>query len=200
MAKIIGFFEKATEKTIKCFYTFWERFILRLRGVQTNGVIINGHLMLDGINKSNFCLGKNVIINSRLGANKIGYASPTIFQCKQGKITIGHNVGISNSAFVARKSDITIGNNVLIGAGCKFYTSDFHSINYEDRVLNNDKNIKNSNVTIKNGAFIGAGTTVLKGVTIGEHSVIGACSVVTKSVPDDEIWAGNPARFIKKLI
>jgi acetyltransferase-like isoleucine patch superfamily enzyme len=54
-------------------------------------------------------------------------------------------------------------------------------------------------VVIRDGAFIGAHTIVLKGVTIGERSVVGAGSVVTKDIPDGEIWAGNPARFIRKL-
>ena len=54
-------------------------------------------------------------------------------------------------------------------------------------------------VIIKDGAFIGTDCIILKGVTIGEKSVIGAGSVVTKSVPDGEIWAGNPAKFIRKV-
>jgi acetyltransferase-like isoleucine patch superfamily enzyme len=54
-------------------------------------------------------------------------------------------------------------------------------------------------VTIGRNAFIGAGSFILKGVEIGDNAVIGAGSVVTKSVPANEIWAGNPARFIKKI-
>ena len=54
-------------------------------------------------------------------------------------------------------------------------------------------------VVIKDNAFIGAKVIVLKGVTIGENSIIGAGSVVTRSVPDNEIWAGNPAKFIRKV-
>ena len=53
-------------------------------------------------------------------------------------------------------------------------------------------------VHIKKKAFIGAGSIITKPVTIGEYAVVGAGSVVTKDIPDGEVWAGNPARFIKK--
>lgn len=54
-------------------------------------------------------------------------------------------------------------------------------------------------MTIKDNAFIGAHSIILKGVTIGEKSIIGAGSVVARDVPDGEIWAGNPAKFIKNI-
>lgn len=53
-------------------------------------------------------------------------------------------------------------------------------------------------VRIKKNAFIGAGTIITKPVTIGEGAIVGAGSIVTKDVPDCEVWAGNPARFIRK--
>ena len=52
---------------------------------------------------------------------------------------------------------------------------------------------------IKDNVFIGARCLILKGVVVGENSIIGAGSVVTKNIPDNEIWAGNPAKFIKAL-
>ncbi len=58
--------------------------------------------------------------------------------------------------------------------------------------------LSHSSVLIKKNAFIGAHTIILKGVTVGERSIIGAGSVVTKSIPDDEVWAGNPAKRIRK--
>jgi acetyltransferase-like isoleucine patch superfamily enzyme len=56
---------------------------------------------------------------------------------------------------------------------------------------------KMDSIKIGNNVFIGAHSTILKGVTIGENAIVGACSVVTKSIPANQIWGGNPARFIK---
>lgn len=144
-------------------------------------------------------IGENVTINSCLEANPIGGDTKTILYAKgYGEIVIGNNVGISNSAIVALNM-IRIEDNVLIGGSNRIYDHDFHSLQYEDRVIGSDTNVKSAPVIIKEGAFIGANSIILKGVTIGKHSVIGAGSVVTKNVPDNEIWAGNPATFIRKL-
>ncbi len=52
---------------------------------------------------------------------------------------------------------------------------------------------------IEDNVFIGANCIILKGVKIGDRSIIGAGSVVTKNVPSDQIWAGNPAKFIREI-
>jgi len=52
---------------------------------------------------------------------------------------------------------------------------------------------------IKKGASVGAATVILGGITIGENAMIGAGSVVTKDVPDNELWIGNPAKFVRKI-
>ena len=57
----------------------------------------------------------------------------------------------------------------------------------------------NEGKSIKEGAFIGTRCLILKGVTIGKGAVVGAGSVVTKDIPDGEIWAGNPAKFIRNV-
>ena len=116
------------------------------------------------------------------------------------KLIIGHHSGMTNSTINCSES-ITIGNYVNIGAGCLIVDSDFHSLDWRDRLDGTDiAKKKNSPVVIKDLAFIGAHCIILKGVTIGEKSIIGAGSVVVKNVPDGEIWAGNPAVFIKKTI
>jgi acetyltransferase-like isoleucine patch superfamily enzyme len=117
-----------------------------------------------------------------------------------GKIAIGENVGISNSSLCCGNRSITIGNDVLIGGSCKLYATDFHQLSILDRKENNIANIKSGDIVISEGAFIGASCIILKGVHIGKNAVIGAGSVVTNNVPDNELWAGNPARFVKKLV
>lgn len=156
---------------------------------------IKGKLFIMG----NIEIGRNVSINSGYKYNPIGGSDRTIlFTHGNGKIIIGNNVGISNSAIVAA-DNITIEDNVMIGGNCKIYDTDFHSIKNEHRMQKPDTHIKTAPVYIMEGAFIGAHSIILKGVIIGKHSVIGAGSVVTKSVPDGEIWAGNPAHFIRKV-
>lgn len=108
------------------------------------------------------------------------------------------NVSISNTVIVATKK-IEIGSNVLIGGGCTIVDSDFHSMNYRDWLTEKDEeNMVSLPVIIGNNVFIGMNTIILKGVTIGDGAVIAAGSVVSKTIPNGEIWGGNPARFIKK--
>ena len=77
--------------------------------------------------------------------------------------------------------------------------SDFHSISFLERMETPDTHIKSEPVVIQEGAFIGARSIILKGVTVGKHAVVGAGSVVTRNIPENEIWAGNPAVFIRRL-
>lgn len=147
-----------------------------------------------------FSLGKNFAMNNGIKGNPIGcYERCTFFVDRDSEIIIGDNVGISQAALIAH-ADITIGDNVKIGGGTCVYTSDFHSLNSELRQSGEDlKHRKSAPVTIEHDAFIGARCIILKGVTIGENSIVGAGSVVTKSIPANEIWAGNPAKFIRKI-
>lgn len=173
--------------------------IIKYRGVEYEKYpLINGRVFICCKKKSVF-LGNNVKINSSLDSNPIGGDRKTILFIKNGgKIRIGNNVGISNTTIVSHKL-IEIEDYVFIGGNCKIYDTDFHSIQFNQRVSIPDNDIKTAPVIIKKGAFIGAHSIILKGVTIGEKSVIGAGSVITKSIPDGEIWAGNPAKFIRKV-
>ncbi len=146
-------------------------------------------------------IGNNVNINSAPWANPIGCGIRTYIQVQDGaELVIGDGCGLSNVAITCANR-IELKNNVMIGSGCKIYDTDFHDIDYKKRLHHADCEAGRNSlpILIEEGAFIGAGCFILKGVTIGKHSIVGAGSVVTKDIPDDEVWAGNPARFIRKI-
>ena len=145
-------------------------------------------------------IGDNFKMNNGIKGNPIGcYSRCTFFVDKDAELIIGNNVGISQTAIICHKK-ITIGDDVKIGGGVKIYDTDFHSLDPLIRTSKEDTNYKIlAPVIIKDRAFIGAYSIILKGVTIGKNSIIGAGSVVTKSVPENQIWAGNPAKFIREI-
>ena len=121
--------------------------------------------------------------------------------------TIGDNCNICSHCLI--ENDVKIGNNVTIKCGVQIWDG----IEIEDDVFiganvtfTNDKYPKSKNpdwtllrTKICRGASIGAGSTILPGITIGTNAIVGAGSVVTKSIPDNELWLGNPARFVRKM-
>lgn len=147
-----------------------------------------------------FKIGHNFSMNNGIKGNPIGcYNRCTFFVNRRATLTIGNNVGLSQTAIVCH-INITIEDNVKIGGGTKIYDTDFHSLDPNKRAGSEDLlNTSKAAVLIKKNAFIGAYSIILKGATIGENSIIGAGSVVTKSIPDNQIWAGNPAKFIREI-
>lgn len=145
-------------------------------------------------------LGAGVTLNSCYSANPIGGAVMSSFKVfKGGSLQIGNRVGISNSA-ICCASLVVLEDDVLIGGNCAIYDTDFHSTKYNERIKNElDQDVRSSPVLIKRGAFIGASCIILKGVTVGENSIVGAGSVVSRSIPSNQIWGGNPARFLRNL-
>jgi acetyltransferase-like isoleucine patch superfamily enzyme len=146
-------------------------------------------------------IGKNLKMNNGFRYNSIGYSNPCIFVVLSGaKLLIGENLGMSQATIVCHHR-IEIHDNVKLGGGVKIYDTDFHSLNSNDRLIASVdfKNKKTAKVVVNNNVFVGAGSIILKGVTIGLNSIIGAGSVVSKDIPDNEIWAGNPAKFIRRV-
>ena len=171
---------------------------LEFRGVHYGkNLNIKGRLMLFG--HGNLYIGDNVTINSNINFNPIGGMSGVIINVgEKGCVRIGNGSGLSNSAIVSYCS-VDIGENVFIGGNCVIYDTDFHSLNLTKRIADIDDDINSKPVVIKDGAFIGGSSIILKGVTIGKESIVGAGSVVTHNIPDGEIWGGNPAQFIRRL-
>lgn len=129
------------------------------------------------------------------------------------KAQICYPFDIRGVEFISIGSNVFIGPRVLLGAdeNARIDIEDYVMFGPNVSILAGDHRYdlvnteiclsgagKRGNVIIKRGAWIGAYTVILKNVIIGEGAVIGAGSVVTKSVPANEIWAGNPARFVKK--
>lgn len=120
---------------------------------------------------------------------------------------IGDNCNINCNVFI--ENDVSIGNNVTIKPGVQIWDG----LSIEDNVFigpnvtfTNDKFPRSKQypdqfqqTVVKKGASIGANATVLGGIVIGENVIIGAGSVVTKDIPANELWVGNPARKVKNL-
>lgn len=174
--------------------------ILCGNGVSYKNIKVSGIPYIMVARGGKFVIGNNFAMNNGIKGNPIGsYRRCTFFVDRNATLTIGDDVGISQTALICHKS-ITIGNYVKIGGGVSIYDTDFHSLDPEIRKSKDDiKYRAEKPVVIKDNVFIGAHSIILKGVTIGENSIIGAGSVVTKSVPDNQIWAGNPAKFIRNI-
>lgn len=193
------YYHKGVEYTRGIITTILNKIKLILGGVKigkdfhTNGLLYV-HNGIGGV----IIIGNNVNMTSCRKKNPTGgLVKTTLFTWRNAQIVIGENCGISNTTMIATKS-IVLEKGVCIGGGTRIYDTDHHSVIPEYR-LNGNSHVKSAPVLLKEECFVGSDCIILKGVTIGRHSVVGAGSVVTKSIPDDEIWAGNPAHFVKKL-
>ncbi|MBN2776419.1 MAG: HAD hydrolase-like protein [Bacteroidales bacterium] len=156
---------------------------------------------------SNNSKKRNEILSELFGeiGNNVNIDTP--FYCDYGRhIFIGSNVIININCTFVDCNKIEIGNNVLIASNVQIYTST-HSTKVNERLVENWN--PNSGlpyfrtyallVKIDDNVWIGGGVIILPGVTIGENSVIGAGSVVTKSIPTNCVAVGNPCRVIRKI-
>jgi UDP-2-acetamido-3-amino-2,3-dideoxy-glucuronate N-acetyltransferase len=120
--------------------------------------------------------------------------------------TIGENCNINYNVFI--DNDVIIGNNVTIKCGVYLWDGIIIEDNVQigpnvtftnDKYPRAKKPFKLQRTTIRQNASIGAASVILGGITIGENAMIGAGSVVTKDVPANELWFGNPAKFVRKI-
>jgi acetyltransferase-like isoleucine patch superfamily enzyme len=172
-----------------------------LNGVKFHSDFVGFGIPILDINlQGKFSIGKRFWFNSGKYHAMGGRQQQCYFVAAKGaEIKIGDNVGVTSIAIICHNK-ITIGNNVKIGINTVIYDTDFHSL---DATIRNSiperiDGVKTRPVTIMDGAFIGGHTTILKGVTIGRNSIVGAGSVVFQSIPDEQVWAGNPAVFVRE--
>lgn len=143
------------------------------------------------------CMNKNVPESTRVWQFSVIFPN-----CK-----IGEHCNICANVLI--ENDVVIGNHVTIKSGVQVWDG----VRLEDNVFvgpnvtfTNDIFPRSGNTSYKmlttkvcKGASIGANSTIIPGITIGANAMIGAGSVVTKDVPEGELWLGNPARFIRKI-
>ncbi len=141
-------------------------------------------------------LGDGLTLRSWTAANPLAPNHPVVLATRSSKavISVGNDCGFTGSVLVAVEK-IEVGNRVVVGANVTIADTDFHPLSARDRARNfNDGQY--APVCIEDDVFIGMNSIVLKGVTIGHGSVVGAGSVVAKDVPPETIVAGNPARVL----
>ena len=189
---------KIVESIKRHCYILINKLRLRLKGITygDNCLIFNSFYLQ---NNGKITIGDDFLLQSGKGYNPLSRnIKASLVTDSNANITIGNHVHCSSICIRARKS-IIIGDNVKIGGDTIIIDSNAHSLNYQDR--RNDSldasNAIHNEVVIGNDVLIGTRCIILKGVHIGDRSVIGAGSVVTKSIPADCIAAGNPCKIIK---
>lgn len=180
------------------FYPSINRMILR-----TYGAVLGKNIQIPGkvhwlIRGSKVRVGDNLYFSSGDAVNPIGSNLQGAIYVESGaSLTIGNDVGMSSTRMWIHES-VTIGDNVKIGACVLITDTDAHPLDYLARRSSNE-GTKSAPIVIEDDVWVGAHSIILKGVTIGARSIIGAGSVVTKSIPAYCVAAGNPCRVIKNL-
>ena len=154
-----------------------------------SNVIIDDNCVLDAKGENN----QGIFIGNQV---TIGRNSALI--CKDGDIRIGSNVNITTSVdlIVAPGGIIKIGDNVEIGS-FSYFSAGTYNIEKDDKLPSNQGRVSRG-IILNDLVWIGAGVMVLDGVTIGGRSIVGAGSVVTKSITERSVAFGVPARVIRK--
>jgi acetyltransferase-like isoleucine patch superfamily enzyme len=143
-------------------------------------------------------IGRRFTACSISRCNSIGVLQRVILKTTTSAavLRIGDEVGVSGCSISASER-IEIADRVLIGSGCLITDSDAHPLDPAARRRNEPP--RTAPIVIEEDVFIGARSIVLKGVRIGRGSVIGAGSVVARSIPAGVVAAGNPARVVRAL-
>lgn len=115
---------------------------------------------------------------------------------EESEVLIGNDVVFSNGVSIYAKTKVTIGDKTMIGINCFIIDNDGHDLSAEGRMSGTPKSAA---ITIGKNVAIYYNSIILKGVTIGENSVIGSGSIVTRDIPANVFAAGNPAKVIRNL-
>ncbi len=163
----------------RCFYSFGWRSRLGRCDMLTNPRAI--------------AIGRDVLIRKGARLEAVGPDSH-----EGPKLTIGDGTAIQFYFHCGAADRVTIGRNVLVG-GRVYITDHDHCYDEPDRSAREGSGLTIAPVEIGDGAFLGEGCVILKGVRIGKRAVVAANAVVTRDVPDFTVVAGVPARIIKSV-
>ena len=150
--------------------------------------------------KASVNIGKNCTIVSN--NNRAGITIFTKFKLTalfDSKISIGNNVSFNGTSISCRTTSIKIGDGTIVGPNVIIVDSDFHGIYPPENRENNLDYDSDRPVNIGDNVWIGMNTIVLKGVNIGNNSVVAAGSIVNNDIPSNCIVGGNPAKIIKEF-
>jgi len=176
------------------------RFMFTLYGIKWGkGWRILGMPIIQRHGSSTITLGDRLTLRSWRTSNPLTPTHPVVLATRNpgAVIQIGDDCGFTGTTLVAAES-IQIGHRVQVGANSVIVDTDFHPTQVEERARD-FLNGQHAPIIIEDDVFIGMQSLILKGVTIGRGSVVGAGSVVTKNVPAGVVVAGNPARIVKEL-
>ena len=139
---------------------------------------------------------RNEILRQLLGSTKENFLIEPNFWCDYGfNIHIGENFYSNHNLVILDPAKVEFGDNVFLGPNCGFYTAG-HPLDYKTR----NKGLEFAKpIKVGNNVWFGANVTVLPGVTIGDNTVIGAGSVVTKDIPSNVVAVGNPSKVLREI-
>ena len=172
----------------------------RLQGCKLGrGFRSTGAIRIKARATGSIIIGDHVRLLAHWRSNRVGLSGPVILHTiESGRIEIGDYTGAS-AVVISSRSEVKIGKHCAIGGNVRIFDHDFHSLDAGvRRGLRPGIEPVSKPVQIGNDVFIGAQSTILKGVTIGDRAVIGLGSIVTKDVPADCVAAGNPAVIIRQ--
>lgn len=188
-------------KAWKNIFSLAARLYLRASGVQYGrGLKMTSFPLIRRHPAASIRIGERVTIQNLLSENRAGitHRSCLVAATEHSRIVIGNDVGLSG-AIIFCDREIIIEDHVNLGVGAKIYDTDFHAMDWQARRRHDTGAIATAPVRICEDVWIGAEAKVMKGVTIGARSVIGAGSIVTRSIPPDCFAAGIPARVVHPL-
>ena len=165
---------------------------MKIKGVSINGILYtSGFPCIRRSKYSSISIGKCVRMLNLQWMNAIGLNHRCLITTeKNATLILGDNVGMSGVSIWCFKK-IVVDNNVRIGANVLITDGDAH--------LDDPRSREPKPVHICDNVWLGMNVTILKGVTIGKNSLIGAGSIVTKDIPENVIAAGNPCKVVRHL-